>query len=303
VYRPLLKSGLNNLTFISSILLIVSDMVDLSFFPRNISGKLFKAYLKFPEHPAKVRIENIIGSVFFKKGIQVTNRDGIVFQLEPNDWITRIILEEGCYETKSIQLAQTLLAKGGIFFDIGANFGLFSCILGKLVNVKTFSFEPNYDMVGNLRRNIGINKIAANTTVVNAAISDKSRLVNFLVPEDRNKGTARYENEEFFKSNNGIYITTFSLEETIKALAINYITLIKIDIEGNEMDVFRSYDFNKIPIYNIIMEFKAHAKISFQELKSFFESRNYTVKNINGELVRDENDIVEDNLWLVKNDK
>ena len=28
---------------------------------------------------------------------------------------------------------------------------------------------------------------------------------------------------------------------------------------------------------------------------------NYTVKNIKGELVKDENDIIEDNLWLVYN--
>lgn len=270
-------------------------MIDLVFFPKNISGKLFKAYLKSPNHPAKIRIENIIGSIFFKKGIQISNKDGVIFQLEANDWMTRIIIEEGCYEEKSILLAQTILANGGVFFDIGANFGLFSCLLSKQPNVKTYSFEPNYNVVGNLIRNIQINKIDGNTTVVNTAMSDKSRLVNFFVPQEENKGTGKYEAANPGRSNIGIYVSTVSLEDTINYLAIPYITLIKIDIEGNEMDVLGAFDFKKIPVYNIIMEFKGHSTISFQELKSFFESQNYTVKNIDGNLVEDENDIIEDN--------
>jgi FkbM family methyltransferase len=275
-------------------------MIDLSFYPKNFSGKLFKAYLKFPEHPANVRIENIIGSVFFKKGIQVSNKDGVVFQLEANDWMTRIMIEEKCYEENSLRLAQQIMQKGGIFFDIGANFGLFTCILSKLPGVKTYSFEPNYDVVDTLIRNVRLNKITSNTTIINAAISDKSKLVNFSIPHEKNKGTGRYDAANSGGSG-GLYVSTLSLEDVIKSLSVPYITLIKIDIEGNEMDVLGEFDFKKIPVYNIIMEFKGHATITFQQLKSFFESNNYTVKNIKGEPVKDENDIIEDNLWLVNN--
>jgi FkbM family methyltransferase len=276
-------------------------MIDLSFYPKNISGKLFKAYLKFPEHPANVRIENIIGSVFFKKGIQVNNKDGVIFQLEPNDWMTRIIIEEKCYEEKSISLAQSIMEKGGIFFDIGANFGLFTCILSKLPGVKTYSFEPSYDVVKTLIRNVKINKITENTTVINAAVSDKSKLVNFSIPNEQNKGTGKYKEAGEAGSSGGLYVSTVSLENAVNSLSVPYITLIKIDIEGNEMDVLGAFDFRKIPVYNIIMEFKGHATISLLQLKSFFESRNFTVNNINGVPVNDENDIIEDNLWLVKN--
>lgn len=275
-------------------------MTDLDFFPRHFAGRLFKTYLRLPDHPAKVRIANIIGSAFFKKGILFTNKDRLLFRLEPNDWITRIFIRDGCYEKGSIRLAQTIMANGGVFFDIGANFGLFSCVLGKQPGTKIYSFEPNYDMVGNLLRNIRLNGLAQHATILNTAVSDGSNLVKFSVPDDKNKGTARYEADGSQANGNGVYVTTCSLAGAIDHLNIPYVTLIKIDIEGNEMDVFRNFDFTQVPVYNIIMEFNECTRMSLAELKSFFESRGYQVKNIDGGLVKEEKDIIENNLWLCK---
>ena len=276
--------------------------MNLSFYPHNISGKLFKTYIKSFQHPAKVRILNFIGSIFFKNGIQLTNTDGLVFQLEANDWITRIIIEQNCYEKSSLKLSQKILENGGIFLDIGANFGLFSCILSKNPLVRTYSFEPNYDVVKTLIKNISINNIS-NAAVINIAVGKQNQLVFFSVPEHANKGTGRYTNSKAKEETNGIYVGAFSLEEVISELDIPFITLIKIDIEGNEMNVFRDFNFNKLPVHNIIMEYNENAKISFNELKSFFESNHYILKNVNGDLLNNEENIIENNIWLEKGNR
>ena len=276
--------------------------MDLSFFPNTISGKLFKSYIKSFDHPSKVRIVNYMGSIFFKNGIELTNKDGLVFQLEANDWITRTIIEQNCYEKSSLMLSQKLLEKGGIFFDIGANFGLFSCILSKNQSVRTYSFEPNYDVVKTLIKNISRNKLT-NASVINIAVGEQNELVFFSVPEQANKGTGRYINNISEGNSNGIHVASFSLEDVIRELNVPFITLIKIDIEGNEMNVFRNFDFNKIPVHNIIMEYNENAKISFNELKSFFESNGYTLKNVNGDVLSGEDNIIENNIWLEKSNQ
>jgi FkbM family methyltransferase len=272
-------------------------MDNFCFKPTSMLGRIFKAYLKSPEHYAKVPVNNLIGSKFFNKGIEVKAKDGTKFVLEANDWMTRIILEKGCYEIESLSLAQSILNNGGVFFDIGANFGLFSCIMSKNKKVKTYAFEPNYDTVGTLIKNVQLNKISENIKIINAGLSDNNRLVFFSVPNEYNKGTARYEH---LSSSSGFMVGTFSLENVINNFKVQTIKLIKIDIEGNEMDVFRDFDFKKNEVENIIMEYNDLSNISFSEIKSFFEMRDYEVRNIRGALLNSIDGIIESNLWLKK---
>ena len=101
------------------------------FNPISFSSVLFKKYLQIGNHPFKIRIQNLLGKYLFKKGISLVNKTGTRFCLVANDWITRTILLNGEYEGESIKLSEKLLEKGGVFIDIGANFGLYTCIICK----------------------------------------------------------------------------------------------------------------------------------------------------------------------------
>ena len=85
-----------------------------------------------------------------------------MFKLDPNDWITRIMIEQGGYETASIELAKKIVNTGGVFIDVGANFGLYSCMLGfKNDRLQICCVEPNYQVLQRLTGNIKLNRLNA----------------------------------------------------------------------------------------------------------------------------------------------
>jgi FkbM family methyltransferase len=59
------------------------------------------------------------------------------------------------------------------FYDIGANFGTFSCFAGKVVSSgEVYAFEPHPDNVERTRRNLDLNDLEAQ--VLQCALSDES---------------------------------------------------------------------------------------------------------------------------------
>lgn len=268
------------------------------FQPSTITGKLFKTYLKLPDHPAKIRIQNILGRQLFPKGIVLKNEKGVVLQLEANDWITRIILQEGYYENQTLQLATTLLKAGDVFMDVGSNFGLFSCYAGVGSGANIVAVDPNHQIIGRLLKNISLNKLERRVIILNMAITPTIEWVNLGQTSIANSGSTYTTSA----TNSGLAIFGCPLEYVCERLQFSSIKLIKIDIEGNEYEVLQHFPFEKINVENIIMEYNEHARIGFEALKMFFAGKGYKCLSVDGKQVDDvKQGITENNLWFTKN--
>ena len=267
------------------------------FKPTSLSGYFFKYYLKSYSHPFKIRIQNIIGKIFFLKGITFKNENGVYFKLDANDWITRIILKEGNYESGSTDLAFRLLQSGGSFLDIGANFGLFTCLAAhKNKKINVLAVEPNYKILKNLIENVQRNYLEDRVHIINSAISKKFQPVTLIQPASDNLGTT--------VTKPGIMgplsILSCPLEFIFKKYNLTVVELLKIDIEGNEFEVLESFPFEKYKVKNILMEFNHLSKISFEEIKSFFGNKDFKSYTISGiELLTEHQEIPENNIWFV----
>jgi hypothetical protein len=83
----------------------------------------------------------------------VVKRSGVKFLLNKRNWIDQRILAFRSYERKNLQAMEELSRKLNFdgFFDIGANFGYFSILIGKKTNIpQCIAFEPlkkNYDQL------------------------------------------------------------------------------------------------------------------------------------------------------------
>lgn len=149
-----------------------------------------------------------------------------------------------------------------IFFDIGANLGVATIIMGKLnPNSVIYSFEPLNDVYNMLIENIKINNLN-NVKAFNCAISNKT--IDNIQIRGFNKcsgSSTIYAIDCLFNEfyNNDINIQTtrcFSFDDFLEMNNINEILLLKIDCEGAEYDII--YDSQKIKQYvikNIVGEF------------------------------------------------
>ena len=268
------------------------------FTPIYNAGKLFKQYLLAPNHPSKVRIQNQIGKKIFSKGIDLKNENGVQFTLDANDWITRILIKEGGYEQGSTALSKKILLNGGLFIDVGANFGLFTCMAAyNNPKVKVIAVEPNYKVLQRLLYNIDQNGLNKNVKVMNTAVSTKFQLLTIDQPAADNMGTTVTR-----PGTNGLLsVACCPLDFICAENGIESVDLLKIDIEGKEFEILENFAFKKYEIKNIILEFNQENNIGFKEMHSFFMSKGYKMFSITGdELHDDKQGIPENNIWCVK---
>ncbi|MBS1737023.1 MAG: FkbM family methyltransferase [Bacteroidetes bacterium] len=267
------------------------------FLPNNFLGKLYRRYILMGPHPSRVRLQNIAGSFLFSKGISMVNSDKVKFTLKANDWITRIILKEGGYEAGSTTLAKKILDKGGLFIDIGANFGLFTCVVAHSNDkIKVLAVEPNYKVIANLIHNIQLNGLEKRVIVFNAAISNKLQWVTMDQPAKDNLGTTVTR----AGCQGLLSILSCPLEFLFRENNIKVADLIKIDIEGKEFEILENFPFDVYQVKNIILEFNHLSHISFDKMRDFFITKNFKSYTITGvELVNVGQEIPENNIWFV----
>ena len=137
---------------------------------------------------------------------------------------------------------QSILAErlrpGMVFYDLGANIGLFTLLAARLVGIsgKVFSFEPDPEISVRLRRNIERNGFQ-NVTVVEMGAWSASGQVNFVTadPASPDRGVGKFVSGEDAPS--GTPIRCVSLDDFM--LSAPAPDAIKCDVEGAETEVLR----------------------------------------------------------------
>ncbi|MGH9682884.1 MAG: FkbM family methyltransferase [Candidatus Acidiferrales bacterium] len=130
------------------------------------------------------------------------------------------------------------LRHGDVFYDLGANIGLFSLLGSRIVGDggKVFSFEPDSATAGRLRRNISRNGFT-NVSVIQAGVWSSSGILNFAAANssspDRGVGTFVNASDDAVSTP----VPCIALDDFIKTAPPP--NGIKCDVEGAEVEVFR----------------------------------------------------------------
>lgn len=130
------------------------------------------------------------------------------------------------------------LRPGMVFYDLGANIGLFSLLGARLVGPtgKVFSFEPDPEVAARLRRNVERNEFT-NVTIVEAGIWSSSGHRYFTAAETASpdRGVGKFVAEESAAA--GMAARSVALDDFIQSAPAP--DAIKCDIEGAEAEAFQ----------------------------------------------------------------
>nr|WP_272505442.1 FkbM family methyltransferase [Salinibacter ruber] len=127
------------------------------------------------------------------------------------------------------------VSAGDIFYDLGANRGLYSCIVGqKLVDGTVHAFEPNPTAVADLRRNIELNGLSQTILVHQKAVSGSAGTVQFVVKSESTGNTLQKSLVE--EDDQQVTVDAITLDDYAEAVDLPLPTVMKIDIEGAEFD-------------------------------------------------------------------
>lgn len=176
------------------------------------------------------------------------------------------------------------LNKEIIFWDIGANIGLYSIYsASKFRNIKVIAFEPSYGNLKILGRNLSINRLYDKVSIMPLPLQDKiSNNVYFL--ENFYEGSAYnsiLKRKNKLKFNQNILKTfSFSLDTIQKCYNLEYPKYIKIDVDGLENDILNgsSNILKNKYLKGILIEIDKKNK---NEILKLMKKNNFKLDSIN----------------------
>lgn len=170
---------------------------------------------------------------------RVADRLGARWMLTPDDWIDNRILIGRAFERSQLAFAEQCMIehKAQVFYDCGANIGLYSVILGlKSTQLQEIhAFEPVPSTWARLVANIGLNGLATKVHAHKYGLGDSSELLTIAI-DAKSSGTATLDQTE--KANPK---RNFSLNQQVQIHAFDsrfkekgQRAFFKIDLEGHE---------------------------------------------------------------------
>jgi FkbM family methyltransferase len=172
----------------------------------------------------------------------VTKLRGFPIQIEydPNSYIGRFIYFRGIYEEQIAGAIASALRPGMTFVDIGANIGQHTCIAASVVGAagRVIAIEPQLLVRERLERNVARNCLL-NVDVISNAIGAEIRSGRLIHRDSRNDGQASLASEEGDISQSFETVEIRPLAAVMADLDVAHADVMKIDVEGAEMNVFQ----------------------------------------------------------------
>lgn len=161
-------------------------------------------------------------------------------KLVPEGAIAAGIWSGASFEPAELALLSRFLRPDSVFFDVGANVGVYSLVASKVSpSAKIFAFEPAQKTFSLLGRNLQLNE-ARNVTPLHLALGNFSgnATLNLNVPgkDGLNTMGALSHPDTEAAGQETVPITT--LDAYILSASIDRVDLMKVDAEGAELAIF-----------------------------------------------------------------
>jgi FkbM family methyltransferase len=134
----------------------------------------------------------------------------------------------GLQEFADMMLPLHFLRESDLFFDIGANVGVYTVLASGVCRANTWAFEPDPVTARHLRRNIALNKLGTLVRVFECALGQEQGEIAFTVGLDTVNRIASSNDEK-------VRMTRLEQLDSLVGDAIP--SMIKIDVEGAEEGV------------------------------------------------------------------
>jgi FkbM family methyltransferase len=144
----------------------------------------------------------------------------------------------GCFDANVMNCCERLLRAGDVFFDIGANAGVYVVDFARLIpDLTAFAFEPQPSLANHIRRSIEANRF------------DRVKVLELALGKEDGEAS-------LFLTSHSIHASMIPRERRYRELRVPVRTLdslaaagevappdlIKIDVEGSELNVFLGAD-------------------------------------------------------------
>jgi FkbM family methyltransferase len=201
---------------------------------RNLLQRVMRG---LPRFPGKLRVAKVLLGNLEGPG-RVRDRFGFTYEVSDlREPIAFHLLINGSYEPETQDLLLRVLPAGGVLIDVGANIGTFTIPAAKHVRSSgcVIAIEASREVFNVLQKNIDTNRVK-NVQLVCAAASATAGDVEFYpAPADHFGMGSRAP--QFNAA--PMTIPSVTLDSLVQSFSLSSVDLIKIDVEGFEVDVLK----------------------------------------------------------------
>ncbi|MFP6799551.1 MAG: FkbM family methyltransferase [Pseudomonas sp.] len=150
------------------------------------------------------------------------------------------LLDFGSYDRDETAFLKSVFRNGDVFFDIGANLGWYSLVLGySCPDAQVFAFEPIPSTVNVLKKNIKLNQLT-NVEPIALGMFNKEDELSFLFAPDVSGATSlKLTGQSRGRTSIQNVLCKTTTLDIFCASRNTQPTLLKIDVEGAELMVFQ----------------------------------------------------------------
>ena len=169
------------------------------------------------------------------------------------------------------------MSENSIFWDIGANVGLYSCYAAKVHNCKVFAFEPSVFNMELLARNIFLNDLTTKVTIVPLPLSDKMSLNTLNMTTMELGGALSTFGQDYGHDGNPL-TTVFSfgtiglsMVDVVETLNVPIANYIKIDVDGIEALILKGGYKVLSKVQSVLIEINEDFESQYSEAIKYLE--------------------------------
>jgi FkbM family methyltransferase len=191
--------------------------------------------------------------------------------------ISQEIFLKGVWEPAVTEYVCPRIKPGMTVIDVGADTGYYTLLFARRVGRvgKVIAFEPIPSARETLERNISLNDYT-NITVCDFALFSSNSLMVLEAPRELSRIDPRKTKNE----KTGIQIQTKSFDECVSQLNIQRIDLVKIDVEGAELDVLYGMrhsleKYHPALLVEVHSHYLTHFGYTTEDLGGFLDDMKY----------------------------
>ena len=175
-------------------------------------------------------------------------------------------------------------AKQNVFWDIGANIGLYSCYAAKRADSKVYAFEPSVFNLELLAKNIYINLLTDKIIIIPFPLSDNLDIKTFYMSSTEKGGALstfgkKIIYDDITMSNIFKYKTFgMSMDDCIKLLNFEKPNYIKIDVDGIEHLILKGSTDTLRSVKSILVEVNKNFDKQSKDIEKYLTESGFKLE-------------------------
>lgn len=227
---------------------------------------------------------------------------GFLMVLDPSEWAQQEILITGATEPRTLQRIREIVNPGSCVIDVGAHVGHHTLEAARAASAdgRVFAFDPqpyNADRIG---RHAVLNGLE-NIVTICAAVGDKDAFIRLPMQSEHDRSRLSLHEPGPVNENAFIEVPLRRLDNFMTANGVGPVQLLKIDVEGYELEVLHGLGEAHENCRNIILEvLETTSPERNRAVVAFLTAAGFELRDISGKPWHWGLPLAENNLWAAK---